>query len=756
MPHQTPRTALMATMALFAIVTVTHAATLVDGDRFPTPLAVATGKPVGPFGDPAPLITRLQLDEMALEVLRGLEVVRIADFPIDATRTVDLDLHPVEAFTTDARIVSVRTDGSGRLVEVPLARPDVVLLGGTVADRPGSSAYLALSRHGCNGWIELDDRRYVLSQGPRDGGLGPVIYDLASLPPGTIEWAPFECETETLLGGSEKGTSTGTARSVGIDCRAIRHAIETDYEFTGDLFGGDVEASAAYVATLMGAVTMIYERDVETSMPVVWLRLWETPDDPWDAGSSGDQLYQFRDYWYAKMGSVDRDLAHMLSGRGLGGGVAWVGVVCSYSYGYALSGNLGGYFPYPPQNNHPQNWDLMVVAHEAGHNCGTSHTHNYCPPLDQCAPEGYWGSCQNETVCTDQGTIMSYCHLCDGGLANVRMEFHPTVEEQIEWWLDTQPSCDIGGSDTASAGSDNAAALTGFPVDIDVLLNDVGSYCAELAIIDFDETTAHGGTVELVGDDIGLPMLRYTSATVFTGNDVFQYTIQDANDQQDSANVVVAVVAARVPENPGNTSPGVAVAYYDLDDPQSLPDFDTLTQYLEQVVLNVDYPSTNGDFAGSGLSDDVGAVFSGYVTVPETAWYTLYVESDDGSRFWIGDTLVVDNDGLHGMLERGGVIALQAGTHATAIEFFERGGGAGVIARIEGGGLAKQVIPPSMWFWGTPCAADVNSDGTVDVADLLSVIAAWGQSGVPEDIDGDGTVAVGDVLELIAAWGPCR
>jgi hypothetical protein len=60
------------------------------------------------------------------------------------------------------------------------------------------------------------------------------------------------------------------------------------------------------------------------------------------------------------------------------------------------------------------------------------------------------------------------------------------------------------------------------------------------------------------------------------------------------------------------------------------------------------------------------------------------------------------------------------------------------------------------WCGGlTPCPADVNGDGTVDVLDLLAVLAAWGATGGPEDINGDGIVNVLDLLEVLAAWGPC-
>jgi hypothetical protein len=55
-----------------------------------------------------------------------------------------------------------------------------------------------------------------------------------------------------------------------------------------------------------------------------------------------------------------------------------------------------------------------------------------------------------------------------------------------------------------------------------------------------------------------------------------------------------------------------------------------------------------------------------------------------------------------------------------------------------------------------PCSGDTNCDSTVNVTDLLAVIAAWGNTpGGRADINGDATVNVTDLLAVIAAWGPC-
>jgi len=55
------------------------------------------------------------------------------------------------------------------------------------------------------------------------------------------------------------------------------------------------------------------------------------------------------------------------------------------------------------------------------------------------------------------------------------------------------------------------------------------------------------------------------------------------------------------------------------------------------------------------------------------------------------------------------------------------------------------------------CLADVTGDDTVNVLDLLAILAAWGASGgdVPEDVNFDGIVDVMDLLSVLSSWGPC-
>ncbi len=92
-------------------------------------------------------------------------------------------------------------------------------------------------------------------------------------------------------------------------------------------------------------------------------------------------------------------------------------------------------------------------------------------------------------------------------------------------------------------------------------------------------------------------------------------------------------------------------------------------------------------------SDNYAFQYQGFVYVPAAATYTFYVNSDDGSRLWIGTQLVVDNDGKHSAQEKTGQIILDQGWHQLKLDYFEATGGESLSVSYSGGGLAKQTIP---------------------------------------------------------------
>jgi hypothetical protein len=533
-------------------------------------------------------------------------------------------------------------------------------------------------------------------------------------------------------------------------CRQIRIAFETDHEFL-QLFGGNTSAATGYIGTMASALTAIYQRDVQARIAATYARLWTTPADPWNATSTSTQLEQFEAYWALNMGSVSRDLAHFLSGRGLGGGVAYLPGLCN-GVPFGVSANLGGFFPTPLIDNNGQNWDIYVVAHEIGHNFAAPHTHNYAPPLDGCGSSPQDCTAANQ----DAGTIMSYCHLCAGGVQNIKLQFHPGNIATMENHLSTI-GCPYEGPDRPPiVFLDRVNAVATAPTLIDVLANEIDFNC-EAVSIEFPQPITNNGASLSVSVGTGPggrdQVLYHQPNASYSGNDTFAYSLRDASGQTSVAAVVPTVSSVRAPENPIGATPGLATAYYALTAPSVLPDFNLLAPYLTAVLPDVNFASTAGAFATSGRADDVGAVFSGWIDVPQAGSWTFFTTSDDGSRLRIGATTVVNNDGLHGMVEASGTIALAAGRHAIRIEFFERSSGAGLIATWQGPGTAKVAIPSTrLSHGGVDTPADIDNDGAVNGTDLALLLNAWGGTGGPMDVNRDGAIDGGDLAIVLNEW----
>ena len=53
------------------------------------------------------------------------------------------------------------------------------------------------------------------------------------------------------------------------------------------------------------------------------------------------------------------------------------------------------------------------------------------------------------------------------------------------------------------------------------------------------------------------------------------------------------------------------------------------------------------------------------------------------------------------------------------------------------------------------CPADLDGNGSVDFADLVSMLSGWGQPGAA-DLDESGLVDFNDVIILLGVWGECE
>lgn len=353
------------------------------------------------------LMAQLAFDSTAYDALKLQTHALLTDFPLSADESVILEVKPFEVFTADARIVLGSPSG-----DVALPRPGLLTLRGRVYGDDDSFVYLALSPTLVCGWLEYRGERHLLSSGPHGSGAPPVIYNLDRLPDGALLWDEFRCRAlEIGTGAAREVEPLSPDRGLVGKCLRTEVAVDTDYEYTANRFAGDAGAASAYIAALFGAVASIFERDVLVTLDLSYTRVWTANDDPY---TGADQLGEFVNWWNANEGAVPRDIAHYLSGMG-GGGVAYLSVVCGVPWNYGMS-NVNGFFPYPVASYQGGNWDLMVVSHEIGHNFASPHTHDMTPQVDGCGT----GDCS----AARGGTIMSYCHICSGGMTNIDLRFH--------------------------------------------------------------------------------------------------------------------------------------------------------------------------------------------------------------------------------------------------------------------------------------------------------------------------------------------
>lgn len=187
--------------------------------------------------------------------------------------------------------------------------------------------------------------------------------------------------------------------------------IEGDYELYLDK--GSVDNATDYITALFAEVEVLYD-EIGVSMGINEIMIWTGPDG-YDQNDSSVALEQFRNNNPDPNGGLAS--LYALGGNGTGG-LAWLDVLCTSGWNYAYMNIESTFYSVPTFS-----WSVEVIAHEVGHNFGSSHTHACVwngngTQIDDCGPEAGYneGSCYDSgnPILPDAGTIMSYCHLVTG------------------------------------------------------------------------------------------------------------------------------------------------------------------------------------------------------------------------------------------------------------------------------------------------------------------------------------------------------
>ncbi|MCK5776526.1 MAG: glycoside hydrolase family 92 protein, partial [Bacteroidales bacterium] len=93
--------------------------------------------------------------------------------------------------------------------------------------------------------------------------------------------------------------------------------------------------------------------------------------------------------------------------------------------------------------------------------------------------------------------------------------------------------------------------------------------------------------------------------------------------------------------------------------------------------------------------------FEGYINIPKDGEYTFYLASNDGGRLYINAILLLNNDGLHPVIEINKPITLTSGLHPISVKYFQEGGRNSLKASWKGPGIEKEEIPADVLFHET-------------------------------------------------------
>jgi hypothetical protein len=359
----------------------------------------------------------------------------VKDFPVSQNEVKTL------------RLVSARpvADGQTKWVigtkngNTEIAAPEFTTFVGIVDNEPKSRVVLTYSGGELIGSIERGQSEKMMIIPAEAGAPGQNLHLIAGEYASGVELFKngFDCGNERIeqMQPAEKNgkkKNIEQSRPLSNDLLEVEVAIECDTDLFNKL-GKDVSRVQKYVVSVFNMVSRIYEDEVNVTYHLPYVRVWtENPVDPYTAeGDIWESLIQLTDYMNANPPDIPHHLVHMLTSPGTTGvgGIAWMGGLCSNDMNYSVSGVHGSY-TYPFQG---YTWDVMVIAHEIGHNFGSPHTHSceWNPPLDSCVSQeiGVDDACEMDAIKPNPGTIMSYCHLINAG--GVQLTFGPRPQQVI-------------------------------------------------------------------------------------------------------------------------------------------------------------------------------------------------------------------------------------------------------------------------------------------------------------------------------------
>jgi Metallo-peptidase family M12 len=348
---------------------------------------------------------------------KAREKVSLPDLPLGRASLDTIELEPMELWAPGAKIV-VHGDGGPQSIDPPDAR----YFRGRVTGDPTSAVFLSVSDKKMHGFVVSGDKRFSFGSAKRvdkkdaaDDAVGLRELDPEDDPsPG--DW---KCDVEskplsTLQALTPKSDAAlrevrANGGAVANAAYTLKLAIETDWELYAAF--NNAEDLTTYLESLVGNASVIFQRDLATTLTIGSMRIYSTQHDPWSRvplfGSMG-ALAELSQVWHEDPArrNIARSATVMISGKPFNSGRAFQGTLCGADFSCGPQGancgdeefknGWGGAYAFCGTNGIPATtvpdptvirdgatyampttndyWMLFLFTHEVGHLANAPHT----------------------------------------------------------------------------------------------------------------------------------------------------------------------------------------------------------------------------------------------------------------------------------------------------------------------------------------------------------------------------------------------